>query len=186
VLLENDGVGGSQDAPQHHCDQDGIVQLPEDGDDIRNEVDWRRKVEKHQHQQRPVPPRNAPVARQTPEQHRALRHEGRDSSRHPHPPAQEQPPAQQEKRHDECRDRPSWHVRTVSPPVSFCAGPGGGAGRRGGLKIPFPSGSAGSSPAPGIRMVETNLVRYRRRGFCSVGTIWGHLHPIREAYSPPR
>jgi hypothetical protein len=55
--------------------------------------------------------------------------------------------------------RVSWRVcsghwrdlRPRSNSLEPCSGPGGGIGRRGGLKPPWPQGHAGSNPAPGTK-----------------------------------
>jgi hypothetical protein len=61
--------------------------------------------------------------------------------------------------------------------VSVCLGPGGGIGRRGGLKPPSPQGGTGSSPVPGT-------VRSRHRvGGGGIGEMLVWARPITVSVS---
>ena len=78
MLAYEPRAGPAHDRAEHECHEDGVVEVPEDGDEVGNEVERCRQVERDEPDEELVPARDPWVAEKPPEEDGALRGERRE------------------------------------------------------------------------------------------------------------
>jgi inorganic pyrophosphatase len=104
---------GAQHAAQDEREQDRIVQLPDDGEDVGDEVERRGEVEPDQEEERPPPATDHRVTREAAGEHEAVGHEAPERPRVLPPAGQRETADGEEPQHDHAQeaDEPPAQLR---------------------------------------------------------------------------
>jgi hypothetical protein len=80
VLLEQGGSARADDSAQDERDDDRIVEMADDRDEVRDEVERRREVADQREEEQLLAPRNASIRTQPAQEDNAVRHEPEQGS----------------------------------------------------------------------------------------------------------
>jgi hypothetical protein len=87
VLAYEPGPGTPEQPPEHQGDEDGVVELPRERDEVRDEVERHGEIDEREHARRLPAPGHARVREQPLEEDPAVRHETSDQPHVPLPAA---------------------------------------------------------------------------------------------------
>jgi hypothetical protein len=83
VLAQEPRTGTPKQPSEHERDQDGVVELPEDRDEVRDEVEGKREVDERERRDELPPPRDTRVGEEPLEEDGAVGDEPREHANVP-------------------------------------------------------------------------------------------------------
>jgi hypothetical protein len=72
---------GPQKPANREDDDDRVIEIPDDGEEVGNQVKWHGEIASHEDEDKPAAPWKARLTHQTGEQHSAIRNKTGDRSR---------------------------------------------------------------------------------------------------------